>query len=165
MRTLERPVQTIPQLATASIDISAASRRHLHPVLFDRVVWHLFSVEDFDGETAMRAADAAWAFLELCARPATQTTHLSPPTLVDCAWHATILFTRQYAELCAALGVQGIIHHEPFADPGSHGSEGAVAAARAFQEAGISFDQEFWDSAGTDWCEVPGPEPDDGPCG
>ena len=159
MRTLERPIPTIPQLATASIDTTAASRRHLHPVLFDRVVWHLVSVEDFDGELAMRAVDAAWAFLELCARPATQTTRLAPPTLVDEAWHATILFTRQYAELCATLGVRGIIHHEPLEDPGYHGSEGAAAAARAFQGAGISFDQEFWDSAGTDHCRMPNPPP------
>ena len=163
MRTLERPVPTIPQLAMAGIDTSAALRRHLHPVLFDRVAWYLVSQENFDRELAVTAADSSWAFLELLARPRTSTTRLAPPTLVDKAWHATILFTRQYAELCAALGVRGIIHHEPFDDPAPYGSRGAAAAARALHDAGIPFDQQFWDSAGTDECKSPCDCPDDRP--
>lgn len=165
LKTLEQSVPTIPQLAKAGINTGAALRRHLHPTLFDRVVWDLVSVENFDGEQAVRAVDTAWAFLELCAKPAMREIRLGPPALVDAAWHATILYTRPYAELCAALGVRGIIHHEPFDDPGLHGSGGAPATALAFQEAGISYDQEFWDSAGPSkcagcWLPEPFPEPD-----
>lgn len=154
MKTLEQPVPTIPQLATAGIDTSAAARRRLHPTLFDRVVWYLVSAQGLDSEHAVRAVDSAWAFLELCARPATCETRPGPPKLVDEAWHATILFTRQYVELCAALGLRGIIHHEPNDDPEAHGSRTADDTARALQEAGISYDQEFWAIAGDSACKT-----------
>ena len=123
-----------------------SARRWRHPVLFDRVVWRLVSQQGLDGATAVRAVDAAWGFLELCtARP---ELPLSPTPLVDDAWHATILFTRQYVELCTALGVQGIIHHEPHDHPSPADAGGADTTLAAFEEAGIEYDAEIWQSGG-----------------
>ena len=147
VKTLPRPDQTIPphpQLAAAGIETAAATRRQLHPALFDRAVWRLVSVGGLDGGLAVRAVEEAWAFLELCSRLPTWDTPLTPTPLVDRAWHATILFTRGYLELCAALGARGLIHHEPHDDPGSHGGGGAEGTVRAFHATGIQFDQELW---------------------
>ena len=135
-----------------------SARRWRHPVLFDRVVWRLVSQQGLDGATAVRAVDAAWGFLELCtARP---ELPLSPTPLVDDAWHATILFTRQYVELCTALGVQGIIHHEPHDHPSPTDAGGADTTLAAFEEAGIEYDAEIWQSGGPSarpcgGCDIP----------
>ena len=146
-----RPDQTIPQ------------RRQFHPALFDRVVSRLVTSEGLDADVAVRAVGEAWGFLALCARTGvSEEGPLAPAQLPDVAWHATILFTRGYRELCAALGVHGIIDHEPYDDPGSHGGGGAEGTVRAFQAAGMAFDPEMWGNTGTAICDRPrcGPRPD-----
>ena len=119
--TLEDPLTQ--RLADHGIDTQTGSRRWHHPVLFDRVVWRLVSQQGLDASTARKAVDAGWGFLELCA--ARPELPLSPTPAVDAAWHETILSTRQYVEFCAALGVQGIIYHEPFDQPAVLGGGGA----------------------------------------
>ena len=145
------------QLAGHRLEASTGSRRWRHEVLFDRLVARLVSQKGFDGPAAVRAVDAAWGFLELCAvRPELQ---LSPSPQVDAIWHETLLFTRQYRELCAALGLrQGIIHHEPFDEPGGLGG-GAGATVAAFIEAGIRYDPEFWPSGQLEPCAQCGDRP------
>ena len=59
VRTLPRPDQMKPQhpqLASAGIETAAATRRYLHPTLFDRAVWRLVSVGGFDGELAVKGS-------------------------------------------------------------------------------------------------------------
>ena len=132
-------------LKAAEIRTRSAARRNDHPVLFDRAVWRLVK-EGFDGALAVRAVNEAWAFLELCVDSAAP---LTPTPIVDTAWHATILHTRQYAELCRNLGASGLIHHEPFDHPRPQDRGVLGATVRAFQASGIPYDPEFWEITGS----------------
>ena len=143
MSIVELPTKT--NLQITDIDAGTSSQRHLHPELFDRVVARLVNREGFDGEIAVRAVDQAWTFMLLCSRRTSPEGPLTPTKIVDEAWHATILFTRQYAELCSILGVEGIIHHEPADTPTTRGAEQCRATVRAFQDHGISYDPELWE--------------------
>ncbi|MYB27654.1 MAG: hypothetical protein F4X38_00800 [Acidimicrobiaceae bacterium] len=132
-------------LEAAKVHTCHADRRKHHPVLFDRTVWRLVK-EGFEGPLAVRAVNEAWAFLGLCVDSAVP---LSPTPIVDAAWHATILHTRQYAELCQNLGASGLIHHEPFDHPSQQDRGGLGATIHAFRASGIPYDPEFWEMTGS----------------
>lgn len=79
------------------------------PPLLERLV-------EKEGFTASEAAEAfidVKRFLYLCHIRNSQGTHLSPPERIDRAWHAFLLFTKQYARFCDQhFGV--FIHHIPY---------------------------------------------------
>ena len=49
----------------------------------------------------------------LCLSGARAGAQLTPPRLVDAAWHHFILFTRDYADFCETYFGR-FIHHQPF---------------------------------------------------
>lgn len=66
----------------------------------------------------------------------------APSKEVDIGWHALLMYTRAYHDLCAALG-KSFIHHEPNDREVRH--TGAYPATIQFmQKHGISFDDALW---------------------
>ena len=122
----------------------AGDRRDLHPRLFDRVVARLVTTDGFKAPDALRAVDNAWAFLQACVEA--PELRLSPTPVVDAAWHASLLHSRDYFALCEALGAPGVIHHEPTEDdaPGSGEGAGAAVTVNAFRDLGIPYDDDLW---------------------
>ncbi|MFG2682420.1 glycine-rich domain-containing protein [Streptomyces sp. NPDC048392] len=74
---------------------------------------------DMAEEMAGRIVDEGLKFVTACA---THPGHgLAPSRIVDEGWHALILHTGMYAELCERLGGEGaFVHHSPGYDPTSY---------------------------------------------
>ncbi|MFE2409422.1 glycine-rich domain-containing protein [Kitasatospora sp. NPDC059408] len=71
------------------------------------------------------------------------TVRITPSTVVDEGWHALILHTRRYADLCARLG--GFVHHYPERpDPSRHDPDALARTAALIEEAGYTPDYELW---------------------
>lgn len=87
---------------------------------------------------AVKAVHALGPFLDACAESAEP---LSPPPLVDAAWHAFILDTEAYARFCEAR-YGCFIHHRPMPPSPSGYSRGRELAALA-----IDLDPEIWPAA------------------
>ncbi|MBV9023934.1 MAG: hypothetical protein JO362_09105 [Streptomycetaceae bacterium] len=72
-----------------------------------------------------------------------RTEPISPSRVVDEGWHALILHTALYAELCGRLG--GFVHHYPETPETSRHDGGAIARTVALiEEAGYTPDMELW---------------------
>lgn len=82
----------------------------ISPAFRDRVAGRIAAGEGIGMPLAQRALDEALGFLRLCALD--PGTRHSPSPLADAGWHALILFTREYAELCQGLAGR-FIHHAP----------------------------------------------------
>ncbi|MET9052372.1 hypothetical protein ABZW50_14590 [Streptomyces bacillaris] len=90
-----------------------------------------------------RGVDQTAAFLTVAANT---TERVTPSLRVDLFWHALVLHTRHYAELCEALG-SGFIHHVPDRDTGHDPADGRAAMRRTaemIRSAGFAVDPEFW---------------------
>ncbi|MGA5003229.1 hypothetical protein ACPCB7_35000 [Streptomyces arboris] len=90
------------------------------------------------------------AFLAVAA---TTTERVTPSLRVDLFWHALVLHTKHYAELCEALG--GFIHHVPDRNGGHSPVEGRAAMRRTAEmigAAGFDVDPEFWPVDGAADC-------------
>lgn len=98
---------------------------------------------DMDGETARRIVGEGLKFLATAAR--FRTVPISPSRVVDEGWHALILHTALYADLCTRLG--GFVHHFPEpSDPSRHDDEIMARTVALIEEAGYSPDMELWRS-------------------
>lgn len=110
----------------------------LHTILDDNI--------DMDSEIGSRVLTQALAFLAVASRSATP---MVPSRVVDAGWHALILHTALYADLCGRLG--GFVHHYPERPDPSRFDQGALDRTIAAIEAGgYLVDRELW---------VAGPDP------
>ena len=98
-----------------------------------------------DRHTAARVTEEGLKFVAAAARfPA---VNVRPSPLVDEGWHALILHTAVYAELCGRLG--HFVHHRPDRPdaPAPTAESDATAFLRSvalIEEAGFSADAELW---------------------
>lgn len=67
---------------------------------------------------------------------------LAPSRVVDEGWHALIVHTRVYAELCEQHG--GFVHHSPGYDPTFYDPEILDRTRAMIEEAGFPVDAELW---------------------
>jgi hypothetical protein len=94
-------------------------------------------------ETAGRIVDEALKFVAAAAQ--FRTVPISPSRVVDEGWHALILHTALYAELCERLG--GMVHHYPERpDTSRHDDEIMARTVALIGEAGYTPDMELWRS-------------------
>ncbi len=66
------------------------------------------------------------------------TARVTPSNVVDEGWHALILHTDVYAELCGKLG--GFVHHYPE----RHDEAALIRTVALIEEAGYTPDHELW---------------------
>ena len=79
---------------------------------------------------------------------------------IDEAWHTFLMFTREYAEFCDAIGGR-FIHHQPHTTPADR-SEGSGAYTRFLAD----YEHAFGEPAPADlWPRPFGSEEVGGPCG
>ncbi|MCG6496710.1 hypothetical protein [Kitasatospora sp. A2-31] len=71
------------------------------------------------------------------------TVSITPTNVVDEGWHALILHTRPYAELCERLG--RFVHHYPERpDPTRHNEAAVTRTVALIEETGYRPDYELW---------------------
>lgn len=71
------------------------------------------------------------------------TMPITPSRVVDEGWHALILHTAVYAELCERLG--GFVHHYPERpDASRHDPDALARTVALIEEAGYTPDYELW---------------------
>ncbi|ARX82340.1 hypothetical protein SMD44_01750 [Streptomyces alboflavus] len=94
-----------------------------------------------DPGIAEQIVEEALKFVATCAtRP---EERLRPSRVVDEGWHALILHTATYAELCRRLGQ--FVHHTPERpDPSRHSSEDLHRTQITIVKAGYEVDQTLW---------------------
>ncbi|MBD9734151.1 hypothetical protein IGX29_20525 [Streptomyces sp. H28] len=92
-------------------------------------------------ETAGRVVDEALKFVAACSR--NPGTGLAPSRIVDEGWHALILHTAMYAELCAGLGGP-FVHHYPGYDPTHYDPPILDRTREKIAELGWEADPELW---------------------
>ncbi|MBW1601868.1 hypothetical protein JJV70_07040 [Streptomyces sp. JJ66] len=94
---------------------------------------------------AARITEQALAFVATAARYPTAV--IAPSRVVDEGWHALILHTTVYAELCERLG--GFVHHYPERPDEERFDPGVIARTCALmEEAGYAVDRELWTAPG-----------------
>lgn len=91
-------------------------------------------------EMAGRIVEEGLKFVVACA--AYPTEGLAPSRIVDEGWHALILHTAMYAELCEDLG--GFVHHYPGWDPTNYDPEILHRTRRLIAQCGYVADTELW---------------------
>ncbi|MCP3817846.1 hypothetical protein NLX86_06750 [Streptomyces sp. A3M-1-3] len=92
-------------------------------------------------DLAGRILEQALAFLATCGRY--RTASISPSRVVDEGWHALILHTKLYADLCATLG--GFVHHFPERpDPLRQTQQIIDRTTALITQAGYTIDAELW---------------------
>lgn len=96
-----------------------------------------------------------------------RTVPIAPSRVADEGWHALILHTALYAELCGRLG--GFVHHYP-ERPGTsrHDDEAMERTVALIEEAGYRPDAELWQSPDKELVTVAAPfwhTPKPGGCG
>ncbi|EST35765.1 hypothetical protein N566_17300 [Streptomycetaceae bacterium MP113-05] len=90
----------------------------------------------------MRIVDEALKYVAVCA--AYPTARVAPSRVVDEGWHALILHTALYAQLCERLGA-GFVHHYPERpDPGRFDAQVIDRTTTLIEEAGYSVDYRLW---------------------
>jgi hypothetical protein len=67
---------------------------------------------------------------------------LAPSRVVDEGWHALILHTRPYAQLCAEHGP--FVHHSPGYDPTFYDPDILTRTTDAIRRAGFTVDEALW---------------------
>lgn len=97
-------------------------------------------------DLAERIAAEALKFLAMIGR--FRNRRVAPSRVVDEGWHALILHTALYADLCQTLG--GFIHHYPEPpDPTRYNGEVIRTTTQLMAEAGYPADLFLWGSPGT----------------
>ncbi|WP_329487997.1 hypothetical protein OG618_15500 [Kitasatospora sp. NBC_01246] len=123
-------------------DTGPGARNLLNPAQFDGTV---FTVLDNNPgmatDTAERIVTEALKFVATART--FPTARVTPSNVVDEGWHALILHTHVYAELCEKLG--GFVHHYPERpDPERHDEAALVRTVALIEEAGYTPDHELW---------------------
>ncbi|MEU8915532.1 hypothetical protein [Streptomyces nigrescens] len=96
---------------------------------------------DLSEDDAAVVLTEALAFVVACAT--FPSARLVPSRVVDAGWHALILHTHTYAELCGSLGA--FIHHRPEApDPSRYDWDVIDRTTALIEEAGYSVDLDLW---------------------
>ncbi|MFG2892964.1 glycine-rich domain-containing protein [Streptomyces sp. NPDC048248] len=101
-------------------------------------------------DMAGRIVEEGIKFVVACAR--FPGVPIAPSRIVDEGWHALILHTHTYAELCARYGV--FVHHFPGYDAGNFAAEGLDRTRALIGEAGYSADPELWSSPDSELVSV-----------
>lgn len=92
-------------------------------------------------EVAGRIVKEALKFVTTAAR--FPRTSIVPSRVVDEGWHALILHTRVYSDLCDRLGL--FVHHTPERPDAARYSPRVIERTTALiEEAGFSADKELW---------------------
>ncbi|MFD7499480.1 glycine-rich domain-containing protein [Streptomyces sp. NPDC059850] len=93
-----------------------------------------------DEDTAGRIVDEAVKFV---AAAAGASSPLTPSRVVDEGWHALILHTRTYRQLCERVGT--FVHHVPQApDPERLNPEALTRTQQRIVQAGFPVDDALW---------------------
>jgi hypothetical protein len=92
-------------------------------------------------EMAGRIVEEALKFVAACSR--NPGVGLAPSRIVDEGWHALILHTAMYAELCQSLGGQ-FVHHYPGYDPTNYDAPILDRTRETIAELGWEADPELW---------------------
>lgn len=96
---------------------------------------------DISQDDAAVVLTEALAFVAACAQ--FPEARLVPSRVVDAGWHALILHTQIYAELCGRLG--GFVHHRPEApDPSRYDPHVIDRTTALIEETGYSVDLDLW---------------------
>lgn len=94
-----------------------------------------------DVAMATRVVSEALKFVDAAAK--FPTVRITPSQVVDEGWHALILHTRPYTELCGRLG--RFVHHYPERpDPERFDPYALARTVALIEEAGHSADRELW---------------------
>lgn len=94
-------------------------------------------------QTAGRIVDEAVKFMATAARFPREV--IVPSRVVDEGWHALILHTRTYRELCDRLGL--FVHHTPERpDPARYSARSIERTTALIEKAGFPVDAELWGS-------------------
>lgn len=92
-------------------------------------------------EAASRILVEALKYVATCAQ--FRAAPIAPSRVVDEGWHALILHTATYAELCMRLG--GFVHHYPEPpDPHRQTQEIISRTTALIGEAGFTINRELW---------------------
>ncbi|MFI9154470.1 glycine-rich domain-containing protein [Streptomyces sp. NPDC053367] len=92
-------------------------------------------------ELAGRIVDEGIKFVTACAKH--PGAGLVPSRIVDEGWHALILHTALYADLCREVGGQ-FVHHYPGYDPGNYDPTVLDRTREAIEGLGWDVDEELW---------------------
>ncbi|MEV5363273.1 hypothetical protein AB0L12_10945 [Streptomyces cellulosae] len=92
-------------------------------------------------EMADRIVEEALKFVAACAK--NPGTGLAPSRIVDEGWHALILHTAVYAELCDSLG-GSFVHHFPGYDPTNYDPPILDRTRETIASLGWTLDPELW---------------------
>ncbi|WP_406421100.1 hypothetical protein OH809_20200 [Streptomyces sp. NBC_00873] len=95
---------------------------------------------EMNEELAGRILEEALKFVAACSRY--EAAGLAPSRIVDEGWHALILHTATYAELCKSLG--GFVHHFPGFDPTNYDPEILDRTRKMIGHLGYEADPELW---------------------
>lgn len=91
-------------------------------------------------EMADRVVEEALKFVTACSRYS--AVGLAPSRIVDEGWHALILHTAMYAELCEVLG--SFVHHYPGWDPTHYDPQIIDRTREMIAKVGYTADAELW---------------------
>ncbi|MGP4002216.1 hypothetical protein [Streptomyces sp. 8N706] len=89
---------------------------------------------------AGRIVEEGLKFVVACAR--FPDTGLAPSRIVDEGWHALLLHSKLYADLCARFG--DFVHHYPGWDPTHYDPPVLDRTGAMIGECGYSADEELW---------------------
>lgn len=96
---------------------------------------------DMSEEMAGRIVEEGIKFVAACSR--NPDVGLAPSRIVDEGWHALLLHTAKYAELCTSLG-GGFVHHYPGYDPTNYDPEILARTRATIAALGWGVDPELW---------------------
>ncbi|WP_411078899.1 glycine-rich domain-containing protein [Streptomyces sp. cmx-18-6] len=96
---------------------------------------------DMSQEMAGRIVEEALKFVAACSR--NPGVGLAPSRIVDDGWHALLLHTAVYAELCEELG-ENFVHHFPGYDPTNYDPAILERTRQAITDLGYVPDVELW---------------------
>lgn len=128
---------------TLEVGSENSVRELIDPEAFAAVAW---TVKDNNpgmaSEMAERITEQGLAFVAACA--ATTGQNLKPSRVVDEGWHALILHTELYAELCENLGGRFIHHRPERPDVTRHDPEALDRTQAAIAACGYFVDTDLW---------------------
>ncbi|NBE54031.1 glycine-rich domain-containing protein [Streptomyces boluensis] len=96
---------------------------------------------DMSEEMAARIVEEGLKFVAACSR--NPGVGLAPSRIVDEGWHALILHSAVYADLCTSLDGE-FVHHDPGYDPTNYDPEILTRTRAAIAAMGWSADPDLW---------------------